>query len=43
MVRTFCVALPKPLVGALLQMNMLHATVQLLNTLKIGIEALAEI
>jgi hypothetical protein len=30
--RTFFVAFPKALTGALLQMNMLHATVQLLNT-----------
>jgi hypothetical protein len=30
--RTFFVAFPKPLAGALLQMNMLHATVQPLNT-----------
>ena len=30
--RTLFVAFPKPLAGALLQMNMLHATVQPLNT-----------
>jgi hypothetical protein len=30
--RTFFVAVPKPLAGALLQINMLHATVQPLNT-----------
>jgi hypothetical protein len=38
--RTFFVAFPKPLAGALLQMNMLHATAQPLKTSKMGIFAI---
>lgn len=34
---TFFVAFPKPLAGALLQMNMLHATAQLPNMRKVKI------
>jgi hypothetical protein len=38
--RTFFVAFPKPLAGALLQMNMLHATAQPLKTSKTEIFAI---